>query len=272
MLQHRGEFDRQLRFHRQPPLNGAVAILRPAQQRDPVVVEIADIFVGQVVHGRAQIGSRSRDAAAARARPASCPRSCRALRVGVPEPRLPQAADRLHAGPRERDHWRGRQARRPVPCAAPARRNDGRRRAWRPSACARWERQRRQQFAIAALRVRAIHLPQAPGGGALHQLARIVQQPDQQRHGRRQRQSSRALRLRPGGSASRWIAPLLPTARKTAIGRAVPERIEFGQAGAPASVGERLRRRRIPSPCAPGDRESTMRAPARRTASRGRAS
>ena len=55
VLQHVGEFHGESRFHRQAASDGALAILRAAQQRHPIVVEVADIFVGQVVDAVAQI-------------------------------------------------------------------------------------------------------------------------------------------------------------------------------------------------------------------------
>ena len=97
MLQHGGEFDGELRFDGEAALNGAVAVFGLAQEGDPVVVEVADILVGQVVDGGAQIGF---DPGVLRLR------ECGEQGVfdlaahgdaGVPEPRLPEAADGLQA-------------------------------------------------------------------------------------------------------------------------------------------------------------------------------
>ena len=79
---------------------------------DPVVVEVADVLVGEVVDGVAQIALDPGGAAAWPARRAGCPRSRLArLGVGVPEPELPEALDGLHAD-------RRRPGRRPVVSSA----------------------------------------------------------------------------------------------------------------------------------------------------------
>ena len=75
LLQDRGEFRRQPRFHGQPSPNRPIAILGRGQQRHPVVVEIADVLVGEVVDRVLAGCSPPRPAAAVPSRRAGCPRS-----------------------------------------------------------------------------------------------------------------------------------------------------------------------------------------------------
>ena len=144
LLQDRGEFRRQPRFHGQPPPNRPIAIFGRGQQRHPVVVEIADVLVGEVVDRLLQVALHPGRLRLSHRGEQSVLDQLSRRRVRGPVPELPETLDGLHPHRRHRVGDAFRQRRRRIPDDWRSPQNVARTRASRPIASGRpWIRARR---------------------------------------------------------------------------------------------------------------------------------
>ncbi len=95
-LENFRELARQPLLHREASLNGAGPILRTGQQGDPVVVKIADVFVGDVVDAFAQVPLHPGMLGRRHRLQERVFNPILGAHIRSPEPELPESLQRLH--------------------------------------------------------------------------------------------------------------------------------------------------------------------------------
>ena len=220
------ESGRKPAFNGQTALNSLLPVFRAGQQRHPVVVKIANVLVGQVIDGSAEIRFHPGVLFLAKPRQNGLFNSAPHCNVCVPEPGLPERTNTLHANRERRIRCqlreRGNELRTPRQFREMMSENS----SGTPARAVILRAKCSHNRCRGRPRAIAVDLPQTPRRRPLHHLARVAQQLHQRADGFGQRQSPQGFRRslpQHGIVRSRVVLQLFQNRR----GRSVPDVVQL---------------------------------------------